>query len=525
MTVTRVRKICEPAALALVLVLFFSNVHRAWTQSITTDEAFTYNEFLAGAPAKLFNHYDAAHHVLHTMLCKISIWLFGLSEFTLRIPSLLGGLLYLLTAFRLSRFLFGRGWLMLLSVGLLSLNPFLLDYLSLARGYGLAVALFLWSFYQLAQYFSGYYVPGIPLSGYTLVYKAAIGLALSVTANLTLLFPATALAVLFLAIVLTDGLRCGERKLAARQFWFAVDSFIVPGIALAFILLILPVLKAHRDNFYLGTATLAEAVHSIILPSLYHHPIGRPWHGALAGSMLWFLEKVFVPSVAGLGFLGCAAVTIRWFRRRSFHAIEKTGQFLFLGGGAMLGALALLVMAHRGFGILYPFARTGLYFVPLFILTTLGLWKQVESSRIASVVLRLPLLLFGAAWLLLFVLQFPASYYPQWSQDAGTKKIVNLIRERHAGMRQGKIRVGVSWTLEPGINFYRRMYGLDWMEPVTREMPSDTADYYVLLPPDAALAGTLHLSKLYEDHIAQAILGVPSSPPQPPPGEGSRKNF
>jgi len=49
-------------------------------------------------------------------------------------------------------------------------------------------------------------------------------------------------------------------------------------------------------------------------------------------------------------------------------------------------------------------------------------------------------------------------------------------------------------------------------------MPGASVDYYVLLPPDAALVGRLHLSTLYQDNLSQAIVGVPSSPPQHPPG-------
>ncbi|RPI15062.1 MAG: hypothetical protein EHM65_04290, partial [Acidobacteriales bacterium] len=118
------------AAIILLIVVFSVNVFRAWTQSITADEAFTHGLFLGGFWDALFNSFDACHHVLHTILCKLSISLFGLSEFTLRIPSLLGGVLYLLAAFRLSRHLFGEGPLFLLSTGLLSLNPLILDMLS-----------------------------------------------------------------------------------------------------------------------------------------------------------------------------------------------------------------------------------------------------------------------------------------------------------------------------------------------------------------------------------------------------------
>src|SRR6266404_6914894 len=131
----------------LVLALVAMNVYRAWTQPITTDEAFTYNLYIDGPAEKIFTYYDANNHVLHTVLCRVSVKLFGLSEFTMRIPSLLGGLFYLITTLRLCRYVFGDGWFSLLSLALLSMSPAVLDYMSAARGYGLALAFFFWALY------------------------------------------------------------------------------------------------------------------------------------------------------------------------------------------------------------------------------------------------------------------------------------------------------------------------------------------------------------------------------------------
>src|SRR5882724_9416362 len=124
----------------LLLALFAMNIYRARTQSITIDEAFTYNVFLDGPVGHIFTIYNANHHVLNTFLCKISLWLFGRSELALRIPSLLGGLLFMVTVLRLCRYAFGDGWFCFLSFALLTTNPSVLDYMSAARGYGMALA-------------------------------------------------------------------------------------------------------------------------------------------------------------------------------------------------------------------------------------------------------------------------------------------------------------------------------------------------------------------------------------------------
>ncbi|HEV2689456.1 MAG TPA: hypothetical protein VGV35_12920 [Bryobacteraceae bacterium] len=71
-----------------LVLLLAVNVYRAWTQAITTDEAYSFSSFAAARPINLLNSYGTAYHILHTELVFLSAQLFPLSEFTLRLPSL-----------------------------------------------------------------------------------------------------------------------------------------------------------------------------------------------------------------------------------------------------------------------------------------------------------------------------------------------------------------------------------------------------------------------------------------------------
>ncbi len=484
------------AAPALVGFLFAANIYRAWTQSITADEAFAHNLFLAGPPAKLFNSYDAAHHVFHTLLSKVSISLFGLSEFTLRIASLLGGLLFLATVLRLSRHVFGRGWLMLLSVGLVTLNPFVLDYLSAARGYGLALALFLYALDRSLRFVAGEHLPAD-------LYRIGLALALSVASNLTLLFPAASLAILLLLVFVTE----------RRQFDVAADWFIVPGISIAFLTVALPLTKARMEHFYFGARGLSETMRSLIGASLWHHEDAwlGPRHQQLVGVLSSVLENLLVPIALVLTAVACLLAVVNWFRRGRFGELASTDHFLFLAGGSMLLALALAVTAHKTFGVLYPIARTGLYLIPLFVLVALALWKRIESRRVLSRTIAVPFAALAVLCIFQFAIQFQTNHYAYWRYDAGTKRIVNLIRERHGARPAPNVRIGLSWELEPSINFYRRMYRLDWMAPGTRAGPKGQYDYYVLLAGETDLVKEMGLAVLYTDPVSGAVLAQPPS--------------
>ena len=79
------------------------NVYRAATQSCTPDEAETYNRFVGPPLRETFRIMTANNHVLNTLLAIISTYYFHLTDLALRLPSLLGGGLYLWAVYRLSR--------------------------------------------------------------------------------------------------------------------------------------------------------------------------------------------------------------------------------------------------------------------------------------------------------------------------------------------------------------------------------------------------------------------------------------
>jgi hypothetical protein len=488
-------------AILLLLAVFSVNVYRAWTQSVTTDEAFAYGLFLKGSWSNLIGPYDASNHVLYSILAKTCITLFGLTEFTLRIPSLLGGLLYLVVVFRLSRRLLGEGWLLLLSVALLSLNPHLMDFMSAARGYGLALGLFLWALDRALKYVE---TP----ANRALVPKVAFGLALAVTANLTLLIPAAGLGVIFLLVLLLDK-ELGGAERAAQRWGLAFGRFVTPATLTAYAILVLPLSTAGNDSFYVGQPTVAKSLMNLAEYSLFHHPQSGAWARVLPAAGFWYpLLMVFVPLVLAATALGGLVAASRWRRQGSFRRLEEPDRFLLLGGGSLILSVALIAVAHAAVGLPYPHGRTGLYLIPLFVLTVFALWASIRKYRMAAIVASLPLGALAFLALAHFLVYFQINHYAEWRFDRSTKHMVQLIRERQRSGPRPKIRVGVMWLFAPTLNFYRDRYSLTWMEPVTRDGPDGSYDYYVLLLDDSSLVAKRGLTVLYTDPGADALLAT-----------------
>lgn len=122
---------------------------RAVKVPVVHDESMTF--FLYVEPGKFLpflSHWDAGNHLLSTALGWLSYTVFGQHPWALRLPNVLAFVLYAG---------YGWKWAMRLSVPLVRwcflpawlLMPFLLDFFSLFRGYGLAMAFWAMALYEL----------------------------------------------------------------------------------------------------------------------------------------------------------------------------------------------------------------------------------------------------------------------------------------------------------------------------------------------------------------------------------------
>ncbi|MGH9627110.1 MAG: glycosyltransferase family 39 protein [Bryobacteraceae bacterium] len=473
-------------SITLLSVLFGINVYRAATQSITCDEAFTYRLFVDAPLSAFWTSFDACNHVLHTLLTRISVQVFGTSEFTLRIPSLLGGVLYFAAVYRISVLLFGYSRLLLLSVCVLSLNPLVLDFLSASRGYGLALALFLWALYFSFRYLDskvGKQKAGKPDEPRWL-RKAGLAAGLSVASNLTLLVPLAALG----GILILLAARAGPQDVRKVLFHFGG-----PAVVTAFLILVVPLRMAERGAFYVGMSTWTESIRELVFPSLVHDAARSPVAALPEG----FLPAIYHFAVPAL-FIGIAA-GVAWLKNRD----------LLIIGGVLIASVATLSLLHWTMNVPLPVARTGLYLIPIFSLSLLVLlklaWNWAPQLRWLT----------GLGWIFMLALvivygsQIPARHYAEWQYDSSNREVIQRLASNKA-VRYPKVNDGITvasnWMLEPGLNFYRELYGLAWMEPITRAEIGSGFDYYVLLEENREAVKRLDLQIIFEDAFSGVIL-------------------
>jgi len=202
------------------------NIYRAATQDVTPSEAWNYDRYVGVTWPESFRQFEANNHVLNTLLERISTKRFHLTELSLRLPALLGGLLYLWAVFRICRRCFPRA--MPFAVGVMVLNPVVIDALSEARGYGLAMAFWLLTVDLFLQCLEIFEVRKLNL--------AAMCLALSVGGCPAFLVPALGLVAVFAWMV---------RRPLSRDLY-------LPLIVFLFVLFVLPLNRLLLSDLAAG---------------------------------------------------------------------------------------------------------------------------------------------------------------------------------------------------------------------------------------------------------------------------------
>jgi len=489
---------------AAFAALFALNCYRAATQSVTHDEALTWEIYLAGPASNIFDHFDANHHFLGTVLERLSTGLLGTSELTLRLPALLAGALYLVTAYRLSVLAFGGGPLFALASVLLVANPLVLDFLVAARGYGLALAFLFCALTAMI----GHLAAGAGASDWKRLWRAGAALGLAVAANLTFAAPALALAAVFLVLLARRPAPPAKPKRrrkanAPPSARSEAAHFAIPLGAVGLLYaLVAPLTKARAADFYVGVDSAIQSLRSLAAVSFAHNS-GIGGVNAPPGPWLAVLAAVLPCAAVTAAAFGAVRVLGALRNGRAPGALDAT---LLLAGCTVVGAALCLLAMHSLAGLPYPGGRTGLYLLPLeglcVVAIAAGLLRHAAPFRLAGIAMAL----LGAVMAGEYVLQLNQTAFHDWRYDADSKAILDRINADRRG--RAPVRIGVSWQLEPSFNFYRFTRNWTWMPVFNRNGPYGDYDYYVVIVNDYPVLHSKPLREIYRGPNSETVLAA-----------------
>ena len=408
----------------LSLLLLAGSVFRAVTYPLLHDESLSFAIFTFDPRWGQ----TANHHLLNTWAMEACARLFGPSEWALRLPILLAHLVYLGAVLALLRRLTHPA-IQIFAFVALNLNPFVLDYLFLARGYGIGLAALMAGLVLLSR---GFEEEDIARRRRWLLAALGVG-AVAVLANFSFLSFYLALHGVVALLYFPRGARRVDLKM--------VVAVLLSGILVVFVYGRIRAL-ASRGELYFGGSQgfFHDTVGSLIEGTLYR--VAYP-HGLIVAAV-----------VAAAGLFAAAIGAVVW------QAVRQRVFTLPLAFAAILTGASLVPILSHAFGqSLLPLDRAALQYVPL-AATAFGFalsdwWRARPSKWVARGVPGCALLLAIAG-----VAHFAVSYDVAWTHigfnDSNDKIVLSTILQdqRERGSTTPP-RLTVTWNLLPTFTFYQ----------------------------------------------------------------------
>jgi hypothetical protein len=410
------------------------------------------------APIKALITYDypnANNHLLNTLSMRFLSLFLPLKDHWLRLPNVLAYLLYLVFSWKILSGFSNTYWRIGAWV-LLNSVPYMLEFFSLARGYGLSLGFMMASLYFLKEFLE-------QKKHWKLVWCLAMG-ALAVLSNIVLLNYYLALcAVLFLNAIL-----------ARQSKWHNVRSleifFAISLPLLAYTIYVAFRMRAAEELFF-GTkfGFWDGTIRSIITRVLYKETIEEGQKYYIYG-LPYTLGSVFIILVLAASlFLAIKKWRPKPLSVSFFHAV-----FII-----MLLCAASVILQFYVLATPMVLDRTALFFIPLFLLLLIGLFQILWTYSAARILFGI-IILFS---LVNFSLHANLSYCLEWKYDASTETMMKDLREYDKTKKHSETRrLYTHWTYHPSAAFYQATDDYTFLRPINRYYRVEMTFNYFYIP-------------------------------------------
>ncbi len=489
-------------AILAILIAFVYSCTRAYLLSITTDEAVTYLLHASGTYRDILTFnlpVTSNNHLLNSILIKLFTSFFGMSEFVVRIPALIGHALYLIGIWKILN-LFLKGHMLVLGICLLTFHPFFIDLFSCARGYSLGLgflALGLYYFFKRIKHFN---LKEDPQDNYI----AWIMLAFSVLSHLSFLDAYLSLIAIY---GLSEFIRLLKRRCSPEinsKNWNYKSTFAAPLISSTLLAIIytMPIFKMMRvGNQFTGGSQgfWQDTVPSLIDVTLYGNV-----KNVQSVNIVFVICEILI---VGLIIVAWGWLIYATFKKKAF--VSALIQYLFWVLLFLVICPLNITLQHRLVGRPFPLDRYAIYFILIFALFILVFWENIRKTEVKLVrsVLNTSCYIIMLIVLGHFVICWNISYYYSWKFDACTKQMMNYLAEanREKELMDNSIRLGVNWFIEASVNFYKKKNGMKWLARVDPD-PDGEFDYYYVTAANIGLKEKYELKLIERYNLSNTYL-------------------
>lgn len=441
----------------LGLLLFAYSVVRSSLVCLTVDEAFTFIAYVKRGMffPEEYTSLTANFHMLNTWLMIVSMKLFGSAEWAIRLPNVLAHALYL---FFTARFALknSSGWTAAGIFILLNVHPYLLDFFSVARGYGLSLGLLAGALWHLSKYTT-------EQKKQKHLLLSLLFAGLSMWASFVTLHAFLGITFVLFCLTVFDTQLLTKEKLKRAGFAFVLFA--------AFFAVAFPVmLKMQKaDAFYWGQKEL--------------------WNGTLCG-----LGGLLSYTVDGNIHLyqraedGWVAVVLLLSFALLLYALVKNRKQPFLRNETtvlcallFVGAIAV-VAQHVLLGSPYPAGRTFLW---MFVIFLWAICSAIRSVNIPAVLQRTAIACAVGFQLFFAIPDFNLAHAEEWQYCENVDEAIDLLATY---MRSGaESHPAVTMAADPQygniVAYYLQQKGIHNISVVNTSGAYEVrADYYLISP-------------------------------------------
>lgn len=419
----------------LSILLFLYIIVRAYNIGFTHDESISYTMTMGDKGWTL----TANNHWLSTLFSFFLAKVFRYTEIILRLPNVLAFGGYAFFGFRFLQINCQATFAKYLGACLLLLNPFLLEFFSLFRGYGLALGATMAVFFYFSKILQRYK---------TLTYLKIVCWSLfAIYANYAFLFIIFALH--FCYFFYSWRLAAEELK----KYW---------GVNIVFLGCLVPAfwnlkILAQTNQLYYGG-------HTSLLTDTFLPLIEKSFSCSLLGSCSYLFLCLL------LSFLLIHILQVSKAKNTTFFA----STFMVL--------VLLFPSLYWLLGIKFPINRTALYFIPL-----VALWGSLSvdnmlffSKKLVGTLAKVGAIILLLASLLNFSKQANLTFHVA---SRGESEIKNMLLRLASEVKQNpasKITLCADWTFEPTLNYYQKTQKLTWLKPIKRKQAIENCHYFFL---------------------------------------------
>lgn len=368
-----------------------------------------------------FNNPWPTNHILNSIAIKISSFIFGINTFSSRLPVFLTAILFLIYVYKFAVLAFKKNiYALLFTISIFVLNPYLFEFFTLARGYGMGVSFLLVNLYYLF------------LLGKKQNFKA---LLLFIISGFLMVLSNFSFLIVFCAVQLILLI-----QLVLSKNWKYI-LFVFLGILITASFSILPIIRMSETNqfvYWEGGNFIEKTVYSLWHTFKYDAPLNYL-------SLKNWIQLIFLIPIIEFIF------SVLQFKKKRFFNISSW---------VLITTLVINFIQNKLLHTPFLENRTALLYLVLYSFIMFSLFHRIFVwNKKIFYFLSLPVLFF---LLVHFKHSYNNKFAYEWRYDQNTIEILDFLNNEHKKNNK-KIILNTHWIFHPSFNFYNETKNLSWL--------------------------------------------------------------